>query len=110
MAARRKPVLERVLIVGHEPYLSELVAFLLAGDAGLAMTLRKGGLCKLTVPQPIYSRGATLEWLLTPKRVTTDGYAPVWSGPAAARSPAPARGPSEGAARARSRGAHFLAA
>ena len=37
-----------------------------------------------------------------PPRVTPNGHAPAWSGPAAARFPAPPRGPGEGGARARS--------
>ena len=67
--ANRKPVPQSVLLVGHEPYLSELISLLVAGPTGLDMTLKKGGLAKLAVPRLKYGRCATLEWLLTPKQL-----------------------------------------
>ena len=58
---------ERVLAVGHEPFLSSLATLLLGLPGGSALALKKGGLCKLMVtqftPRPI----ARLDWLLTPK-------------------------------------------
>ena len=56
-----------VLLVGHEPDLSQLISVLLTGKAGLALTLKKGGLCKLAIQRLAYARCATLEWLLTPR-------------------------------------------
>lgn len=56
-----------VLLVGHEPYLSQLISTLLTGGPDLSLTLKKGGLCKLTLHQLVYGRCATLEWLLTPR-------------------------------------------
>jgi phosphohistidine phosphatase len=56
-----------VLLVGHEPYLSRLISVLLTGEPDLGLTLKKGGLCKLTVPRLAYARSATLEWLLAPR-------------------------------------------
>src|SRR5436190_19201394 len=38
---------KRLLLVGHEPYLSELISTLLTGKPGLPLDLKKGGLCKL---------------------------------------------------------------
>jgi len=58
-----------VLLVGHEPYLSELISILLSGGPGLRIELKKGGLCKLAVNRLRYGRCATLEWLATPKLV-----------------------------------------
>lgn len=55
-----------ILLVGHEPYLSGLISLLLSGDAGLDIHLKKGGLCKLSVPELKFGRCATLEYLLTP--------------------------------------------
>jgi phosphohistidine phosphatase len=55
-----------VLIVGHEPYLSRLISLMISGDTAIAITLKKGGLCKLSSAAPHYGRCATLEWLLTP--------------------------------------------
>jgi phosphohistidine phosphatase len=60
-----------ILLVGHEPSMSELISVLLAGDPGLSITLKKGGLCKLSVVESLrYGRCATLDWLLAPKHLT----------------------------------------
>ncbi len=58
-----------ILLVGHEPYLSQFVSLLVAGDSGLALTLKKGGLCKLSSESLTAGRCATLDWLLTPKQM-----------------------------------------
>lgn len=63
---RVHPGCKRVLLVGHEPYLSSLVSLLLSGSTSLSITLKKGGLCGLTVSKLHYGRCATLEWLMTP--------------------------------------------
>ena len=62
--------LENLLIVGHEPSLSQLIGMLLAGDASLSIDMKKAGLCKLSMEQLVYGRCATLEWLLTPAQLT----------------------------------------
>jgi len=61
------PSVSGIMIVGHEPYLSLLMSVLLSGQANLDITMRKGGLAKLTIEELTYGRCATLEWLLTPK-------------------------------------------
>jgi phosphohistidine phosphatase len=59
-----------VMLVGHEPGLSQLASLLLTGsNGGMALDLKKGGciaieLAKLTPPT-----GATLRWVLTPKQL-----------------------------------------
>lgn len=58
-----------ILLVGHEPSMSTLASVLLTGDENLMMTLKKGGLCKLSVDELLYGRCATLEWLMTPKQM-----------------------------------------
>ena len=58
-----------ILLVGHEPYLSGLISILLTGEQGLALTMKKGGLCKLKVDKLRYSECAILEWLLTPAQM-----------------------------------------
>jgi phosphohistidine phosphatase len=55
-----------VLLVGHEPYLSELISTLVAGDDGLLVTMKKGGLCKLNVTGLKHGKCASFEWLLPP--------------------------------------------
>jgi phosphohistidine phosphatase len=60
---------ESILLVGHEPFLSELISVLLTGESTLGVTLKKGGLCCLTVERPRFGRCATLDWLLTPRQL-----------------------------------------
>ncbi|MDL1892629.1 phosphohistidine phosphatase SixA [Sphingobacteriales bacterium CHB3] len=55
-----------VLLVGHEPYLSELISTLLVGDSSLPLTMKKGGICKLSVGNLKYGACASLDWLLPP--------------------------------------------
>ncbi|MCX6080201.1 MAG: phosphohistidine phosphatase SixA [Chloroflexi bacterium] len=60
---------ENLLVVGHEPTLSQLIGILVAGDASLGIQMKKGGLCKLLTGKLTYGRCATLEWLLTPAQL-----------------------------------------
>ncbi|MEI7845559.1 MAG: phosphohistidine phosphatase SixA [Chloroflexota bacterium] len=61
--------LENILIVGHEPALSQLIGVLIAGDPDLDIEIKKAGLCKLSIDQLKYGRCAKLEWLLTPSQL-----------------------------------------
>ena len=67
--ARLRPVPESLLLVGHEPGLSELVSLLCAGETRMTVGFKKGGLCRLEVGTLHPSRCATLIWLLTPKQM-----------------------------------------
>ncbi len=54
-------------MVGHEPFLSALISFLVAENAKVEITLKKGGVCYLTADDLHHlDHRATLEWLLTP--------------------------------------------
>ncbi len=64
-----KPAPDAVMLVGHEPYLSSLISLLLAGDKSVQVTMKKAGLCKLSVDSLKHGRCATLEWLLTAKQM-----------------------------------------
>jgi len=64
-----EPRAKNILLVGHEPYLSKLIALLATGNTGARLELKKGGLAKLEVKQLRYARCATLAWLLTPKQL-----------------------------------------
>ena len=66
---RFHPLPDRVLLVGHEPYLSGLISLLVSGREALAVTMKKGGLCMLSIESLTHGRCATLEWLLTPKQM-----------------------------------------
>ena len=68
-----KPRPENVLLVGHEPYLSELISLLVSGGPGFSVTLKKAGLAKLSTPALKHGRCASLEWLLTPKQMQMIG-------------------------------------
>jgi phosphohistidine phosphatase len=66
---RREPAPEDVLLVGHEPYLSDLISLLLSGSSQVAVVMKKAGFCKLCIEQLEPGHCATLEWLLTPKQL-----------------------------------------
>ena len=53
-------------LVGHEPFLSALIGLLVSENANIDMTLKKGGVCRLSIDDLHHTRKATLEWLLTP--------------------------------------------
>ena len=58
-----------ILLVGHEPYLGNLISVLVSGKESLSITMKKGGLCKLTVESLHYGRCATLDWLISPAQI-----------------------------------------
>jgi phosphohistidine phosphatase len=64
------PSRKSILLVGHEPYLSQFISLLVTSKAGMAVALKKGGLCRLSVESLKDDRCATLDWLLTPKQMT----------------------------------------
>jgi phosphohistidine phosphatase len=64
-----------VLLVGHEPFMSELISTLLSGKRGVPIVMKKGGLCHLTIESLRYGRCARLEWLLTPRQLARIGTA-----------------------------------
>lgn len=64
---------ENIALVGHEPGLSRLISVLISGDPTIPITLKKGGVCQLSVEKLEYGRCATLEWLLAPAQLTRIG-------------------------------------
>ena len=64
-----KPEPENVLLVGHEPYLSKLIALLTAGSTNMEIDLKKGSLCKLEAETLRYGRCATIVCLLAPRHL-----------------------------------------
>jgi phosphohistidine phosphatase len=64
---------DNLMLVGHEPYLSDLVAMLVAGDPSVSIAMKKGGLCCLSVDNLGYEKCATLEWLMMPTQLTRMG-------------------------------------
>jgi len=59
----------QVLLVGHEPDLSQLVSLLISGSGNASIELKKGGLCKMTSEKLAFGQCATINWLLTPKQL-----------------------------------------
>lgn len=57
---------ERVLVAGHEPLLSQTVAFLLRSPA-LQLDLKKGALVSLDIDTAEAEPRGILKWVLTPK-------------------------------------------
>ncbi len=66
---RPSPSLGSVLLVGHEPYLSELISKLTTGTTHLRLDMKKAGLVKLSTDALRYGQCATLEWLLPPRHL-----------------------------------------
>jgi len=60
---------KEILLVGHEPLLSNTVSFLLSGTVGAEIRLKKGGLCCLEVDGIPAKKRAVLHWALTPKQL-----------------------------------------
>jgi phosphohistidine phosphatase len=64
-----QPKPKNILLVGHEPYLSRLIALLTAGNTNMEIDLKKGSLCKLEAETLRYERCATLVCLLAPRHL-----------------------------------------
>jgi phosphohistidine phosphatase len=60
---------ENILLVGHEPYLSKLIALLTTGSTHMEIDMKKGSLCKLEAETLRYGRCATLVCLLAPRHL-----------------------------------------
>lgn len=56
-----------VLVVGHEPYLSNMICELISGKRDARITLKKAGLAKVEVSSLLPSPSGELRWLLTPR-------------------------------------------
>ncbi|HOW67568.1 MAG TPA: phosphohistidine phosphatase SixA [Candidatus Paceibacterota bacterium] len=59
--------LDRVLVVGHEPSLSQLASTLLTGNIRLPLDLKKAGLIRLEIDTLSHGQCAALEWLIPPR-------------------------------------------
>jgi phosphohistidine phosphatase len=60
---------EDLLLVGHEPDLSQLISLLISGNSEARIELKKAGLCKLVSDHLTFGRSATLEWILPPAQL-----------------------------------------
>lgn len=64
-----EPLPENLVLVGHEPYLSELISFFVTGRTDAGFMLKKAGLAKLETDDLRAGKCATLAWLLTPAQM-----------------------------------------
>lgn len=64
-----RPACSSILLVGHEPFLSMLGGLLISGTVKPGITLKKAGLCKLSLTSWREAPPASLEWLLTPQQM-----------------------------------------
>jgi phosphohistidine phosphatase len=55
-----------VMIVGHEPYLGQLIGVLTTGMTSCLTELVPGSMCKLRLAEIAYKQVGTIQWLLTP--------------------------------------------
>ena len=70
---KKRGTLKSILLVGHEPFLSELISLLAFGEAHSAVVMKKAGLAKLRVTTLKPGRCALLVWLMTPKQMMLIG-------------------------------------
>jgi phosphohistidine phosphatase len=59
----------RVLVVGHEPQLSKLVALLLTSNGAVAIRFKKGACVGLDLPEAVEPGSAELRWMLTQRQL-----------------------------------------
>jgi len=59
---------KKILLVGHEPFLSSFAGFLL-GAGRSCLEFKKGGLCRLEVEGSSKTPEAVLKWYLTPQQL-----------------------------------------
>ncbi len=60
---------EHLLLVGHEPLLSETASFLLSKDKQIELLLKKAGICAIEVDGLPPQRPGTLLWMLAPRQL-----------------------------------------
>jgi len=63
----KRPSRTRVLVVGHEPDLSELAARLIGAGSHANLAFKKGGCCMITFNEFPPKSPGQLEWWLTPR-------------------------------------------
>lgn len=58
-----------VLLVGHEPYLSNLIGEIISGNLACRIVLKKGGLARVQITSFAPKPSGELRWLLTPRQL-----------------------------------------
>jgi phosphohistidine phosphatase len=60
---------KRVLLVGHQPHLGDLIAYLLADGFARSVPLKKGSLACIEIDPASPRSSCALQWLLTPRQL-----------------------------------------
>jgi phosphohistidine phosphatase len=68
-ALAKRSALEHVVLVGHNPLLGELAAYLLSLSTGMAVDLKKSGACAVEVQRVPPKSPGTLLWMMTAKQL-----------------------------------------
>ena len=68
-----KYAVNNLAVVGHEPFLSELISILLTGGANMFVDMKKGSVCCLAFDGSRLDHNAILTWLLTPAQLIKIG-------------------------------------
>jgi phosphohistidine phosphatase len=63
----RVKLTQQVLLVGHEPNFTSMIAEIIAGKTGVNLVLKKGGLAKVRITSFKPAISGELRWILTPK-------------------------------------------
>ena len=63
---QKSPPKSQILLVGHEPAMSDLVSQLASRSGEVEVRFRKAGLCKLSTDRLSAGQCAEIDWLLTP--------------------------------------------
>jgi phosphohistidine phosphatase len=62
-----KYTVDELVLVSHEPCISNLIGTLTANNPNICINIKNGGVCCLSADDLHLERTAVLEWLLTPK-------------------------------------------
>lgn len=60
----QQPDNAHILLVGHEPLLSQIIAFMVAGNLTAKVDMKKGSLCCVETEKPIKPGSGLLMWLI----------------------------------------------
>ena len=60
---------EDLLLVGHEPFLSNFIGEIIAGTPSARIVLKKGGIAKVQIVSFVPKVTGELRWLITPKHM-----------------------------------------
>lgn len=58
-----------VLLVGHDPFLTNVIGEIISGGLNTKISLKKGGLAKVQITSFAPKVSGELRWLLTPKQI-----------------------------------------